>query len=366
MENKGFVEEFALFVSLSVSMIGVGLFYAPSILAKYVGQNGWISILITGIQVFVIIYLIYKVMVINEFKDLTVILNDSYGRVIGKIISLMYSILTLIVLTLSLRSFSEIITMYLLKNTPTEAIIATFIFIGMYLSRGGLANVVHFNEVVFWIMFIPIAIMLLLTIPAADFTNLLPIGGYDIKNYFLSSFEMLFLFNGFSMAFILIPYVKKQKRIKSVIFKSSIFTTVFYIVIVVLVSATLSPKQAADSIFPTITMLQSIISGSGILEKWDSLVMSLWVIFYFTSFANIYYFISIIIKDVFNIEDVRTSSMIYVPFVYIIAILPENIIEVRNLRFNYLRMSFIALLLIIILLTLIISIFKKRRVVNEK
>ncbi|MEG2018096.1 MAG: GerAB/ArcD/ProY family transporter [Clostridium sp.] len=367
MEKKGFIEEFALFVSLSVSMIGVGIFYAPSMVAKYVGPSGWISALITGVEILIILYLIYKVISLNKFKDLTSILTSNYGRLIGKIVAVIYSILTLIVLALSLRTFSEVITMYLLRNTPTEVIIATFIFIGMYLSRGGLANVVHFNEIVFWIMFVPIGIMLLLTLPAADFSNLLPIGGYPIKDYFLSSFEILFLFNGFSMAFILMPYVKRRKKIKSVIFKSSIFVTIFYIIILILVSATLSSVQTADSIVPTITMLQSISSSSGILEKWDSLIMALWVIFYFTSFANIYYFSSIILKDVFKIEDVRISSMIYVPIVYLAAMIPENIIDVRNLRFNYLRIGFIGVLLIIIGLTLAITLIRgRRRGVNEK
>ncbi len=367
MEKKGFIEEFALFVSLSVSMIGVGIFYAPSIVAKYIGPGGWISALITGVEIFIILLCIYKVIKLNKFKDITFILTGTYGRFLGKIISLIYSLLILIVLSLSLRTFSEVITMYLLRNTPTEVIIITFIFTGMYLSRGGLANVVHFNEIVFWLMFVPIGIMLLLTLPAADFSNLLPIGGYPVKDYIMSSFEILFLFNGFSMAFILIPYVKKRKAIKSIMFTSSIFVTVFYIIIFILVSATLSYVQTADSIFPTITMLQSISSNSGILEKWDSLVMALWVIFYFTSFANIYYFASSILKDVFSLEDIRTSSMIYVPIVYLAAMLPENIINVRNTKYNYLRVGFIAIILIIIGGTLVISLVKnRRRSVSEK
>ena len=112
-------------------------------------------------------------------------------------------------------------------------------------------------------------------------------------------------------------------------------------------------------------MLQSISSNSGILEKWDSLIMALWVIFYFTSFANIYYFASVILKDVFSIEDVRTSSMIYVPIVYLAAMLPENIIDVRNLKFKYIRVGFIAIFIVIIGLTLVISFIKNRRSINE-
>lgn len=55
MKNKGFIEEFALFASLSVSMIGVGVFYAPAIVAKYVGADSWISAIIAGIAICIIL-----------------------------------------------------------------------------------------------------------------------------------------------------------------------------------------------------------------------------------------------------------------------------------------------------------------------
>lgn len=366
MKNKGFIEEFALFASLSVSMIGVGVFYAPAIVAKYVGADSWISAIIAGIAICLILFCIYEIVKLNKYKDITPILKVTYGGVLGTIISLIYSLVIIIVLSFSLRVFSEVITMYLLVNTPTEVIIITFIFTGMYLSRGGLANVVHFNEIAFWVMFLPLAIILLLTLPEANFKNLLPIGASPIENYFISSFEMLFLFNGFSIAFILIPYVREKGKIGSILRRSSIFVGVFYVIIFILVSATLSSVQTAESIFPTITMLQSISSRSGFLEKWDGLVMALWVIFYFTSFANIYYFASSILKESLNLDDIRTSSMIYVPIVYLASMIPNSIVEVRNLKFGYLRIGFIATIIVVIGITLLLSYIKKRRMQSEE
>ncbi|MEG0308164.1 MAG: GerAB/ArcD/ProY family transporter [Clostridium sp.] len=367
MDKKGFIERFALFASLSVSMIGVGIFYIPAIVSNYVGADSWIAAIITGVVIWIILLLIHKLIKMNKYKDITFILTDIYGGGLGRVISFMYSVVIIVILSLSLRVFCEVVTMYLLVNTPTEVIIITFIFMGMYLSRGGLANVVHFNEIAFWIMFIPLTIILILTLPEADFKNLLPIGTAPIQNYFLASFEMLFVFNGFSMAFILIPYVKERNKVSKTLKISSIFVGVFYCITFILVSATLSKAQAVDSIFPTITMLQSISSRSGILEKWDSLVMALWVIFYFTSFANIYYFGSSIIKDVFKIEDIRTASMLYIPLVYLATMFPENILEVRNFRFAYLRIGFIGGIIVVIGITLVIScIRRKRRVRSEE
>lgn len=367
MYKKGFIEQFGLFASLSVSMIGSGVFYAPAIISKYVGQNSWIVSIASAVIVFFIFWAIVKLFRINSYKTITDILKGTYGSIIGSLLALLYSILIIIISALFLRNFSEVISMYLLPNTPREVVLITLIFIAMYLSRGGLANVVHFNEIIFWIMFIPIGIILLLVLPEADFSNLLPIGGYGVINYARGSFEMLFLLSGFSIVFTLVPYVREKKRTTGVLLKNSIFTGVFYTAILILVCATLSSAQVKESIFPTITMLESVSSRSGILEKWDSLIMALWVIFFFTSFANMYYFSSVTLKDVLHIKNIRTASAVYVPLVYLAAIIPENIIEIRNVKYGYLRTGSIAVIVVIIGVTLVLSILKRgRRHGNEK
>lgn len=366
MRKDGFIENFGLFASLVVSMIGGGIFYDPAIMSNYVGQNGWIVAIAGGIILYLIILLIKKLNDLNGYKMLTSIFNNNYGIFLGKVLSLSYSIAVIIVLAISLRLFGEVISIYLLSNTPIQVILITMIFMGAYLSRGGLANVVHFNEIVFWIMFIPIGIILILTLPEADFSNILPVfSGYSLKNYVAAIFEMIFMLNGFTMAFTLIPYARHKGNINKIAARASIFITIFYAIIFIMVCAVLSTNQVSDSIFPTITMLQSINSRNAILEKWDTLIMSLWVIFYFTSFANLYYFASITLKKVIGIHDIRTSSMIYVPVVYIAAIMPRNVINIINLRFSTLRIIYVCTIVGVTAVTLGIS-FLRRRSINEK
>jgi spore germination protein len=366
MKDKNFIQDFGFFASLVVSMIGVGVFYSPSLVAKYVGADGWLVAIITGIIVFFIMFLMNQLMKINTYDDIVIILKNIYGGVLGRVISIVYAVMMILALSISLRVFSEFVTMFLLNNTPTEVILVTLIFLGMYLSRGGLVNIVHFNELAFWMIFIPAVIAFLLTLPVADFTNLLPVFTAAPKSYMSGSFELIFLLNGFSMAFILIPYVKKKERITKLLRHSSIFIAAFYGITFILVAATLSVGQVKDTIFPTITMIQSITSKSGFLERWDVLIMAIWVIFYFTAFANTYYFSSYIVKHVFNIEDIKIASIIFVPVVYVAALFPESVVDVRNLKMGFIRMGFIGTLVVVIGVTFLISYIKRRRGVKHE
>jgi len=58
--------------------------------------------------------------------------------------------------------------------------------------------------------------------------------------------------------------------------------------------------------------------------------------------------------------------MIYVPIVYLAAMIPKSIIEVRNLKYRYLRIGFIATIIIVIGITLLLSYIKKRRIQSEE
>lgn len=361
MKDKSFIREFGFFASLVVSMLGIGVFYSPTVVAKYVNAGGWIVAIITGIIIFFIMYVIYSLMKSNDYDDLVIILKNIYGGVLGRVISLVYSIMMIIALAISLRVFSEVITMFLLPNTPTEVILVTLIFIGMYLTRGGLVNVVHFNEIAFWIMIIPMIASFLLTLSITDFTNLLPVFTASPKRYMQGTFELLFLMNGFSMAFILIPYVKEKEKVPKILRRSSTFLAVFYGITFILVGAALSVGQVRNNIFPTITMLQSVTSRSGFLERWDSLIMAIWVIFYFTAFANTYYFSSYIVKHVFNIKDIKIASIIFIPIVYIAALFPDSVVDVRNINLGFVRIGFISTLFVVIGLTFFISYIKRRR-----
>lgn len=366
MKNNDFIREHGLFTSLIVSMIGIGVFYGPSSLAKIVGRDGWISALIMGGVLFLLLYMINHLMKLNDYKDIVTILNNTYGRILGNIISLVYAIVMIYILSISLRTFADVINMYLLQKTPRGFIIVIMIFIGVYLVRGGLTNIVHFNEITFWIMVIPTIFILLLNIPNSNFTMLLPMLRERPISYVKGVLDILFLVNGFCIAFVLLPHVKRKESITKIFRSSSIFIALFYAITFIFVISTLSAEQTAERVFPTITMLKSINTRSGVLERWDGLVMALWILFYFTNFCNTYYFSSYIVKKVLNLEHIRISSILFIPVIYIAALYPENMIEIRSGDISMSKMIFIISIIVVIIISYLISLLKKKRSIENE
>ena len=191
------------------------------------------------------------------------------------------------------------------------------ILVGSYLIRGEIDTLVKFNEISFWIMFIPIILILLCTLNRTDFTNIFPIFNNNPYDYIKAIRTSIFTFGGIQIIYLILPFIKNKKEISKTAFKSIVFVTLFYVIIVIFTLAVFSKSQTKILLWPTITMIKSISIPGAFIERWEGVVMALWVIFYFTTFVNGYYLSADIVKDMFNLDDIKLSSVLIVPFIYL-------------------------------------------------
>lgn len=332
MNDKDFVTPFGLFSTIVVAVVGVGIFSYPRELSTIVGNDGWIVSIISGIISYLLLYIAYRALKANNYEKLYSILRKKFGLILGAILALLFIAYNLFSIGMGMRIFIEVIKMYLLQKTPTEFLIIITILVGSYLLRGEVDTLIKFNEISFWIMFIPIIFVLLFTLNRTDFTNILPLFSNGPIEYIKALGSTMFSFGGFTIAYLVIPFMKDKRKIRKTAVKSIIFITVFYAIIVVFTIAVFSKEQTKILLWPTITMIKSISIPGAFIERWEGVVMALWIIFYFTTFVNSYYLSADIIKDMFNLTDIKLSSILIVPFIYLIALYPENIAELYDMN----------------------------------
>jgi len=363
LKDKKIIGDFGLFTTIVVGMVGIGIFSCPKEVIDKVGSDAWIVTLMGGIVIFLLLYLIYMVVKKNDFQEFSNILQINFGKLLGGIFAIAFAIYSIFIVSLGMREFVEVIRLFLLRQTPSEFILITTILTGTYLVRGEIGDLVKFNEISFWIMFIPVFVVFILIAVNADFTNMLPILNNEPANYFKASRYILFCFGGIEIAYLILPYVKNKKNSLRVLRKSIMFVSFFYIVVMILVLAVFSKTQSKILLWPTISMIRSLYIPGTFIERWEGIVMALWILFYFTTFVNTYFFSSEIIKNVFKLKDIKLSSLLIMPFIYVIALYPENIAEIYTLQFKTTPVILMAIFLFIILpiLILLIGEVKKRK-----
>jgi spore germination protein (amino acid permease) len=363
IKDKKIIGDFGLFTTVVVSIVGIGIFSSPREIIDKVGSDAWIVILIGGSIIFLLLWLIYMVMKKNDFQDFTNILQNNFGKVIGGTFAIVFAVYSIFIVSLGMREFVEVIKLFLLRKTPSEFILMITILSGAYLVRGEIGDLVKFNEVSFWVMFIPVFAVFILVAINADFTNLLPILNNKPSDYFSASKFALYSFGGFEIAYLILPYVKNKKNSSHVLRKSIMFVSGFYIIVMILVLAVFSKAQSRILLWPTISMIRSLYIPGTFIERWEGIVMALWIFFYFTTFVNSYFFSSEIVKTVFKLKDIKLSSFLIMPFIFIVALYPENIAEIYSLQFKNTPVLLTALFVFVILpiLVLLMGKYKGRK-----
>ncbi|WP_164509031.1 GerAB/ArcD/ProY family transporter [Clostridium rectalis] len=355
MDDKNFISSYALFATIIVTTVGVNVFSYPRELTEVVNGDGWIVIILATILAFIFMSLIYQTMKNNKYIHFYDLIEKNTGRFIGKLIGLSFIIYSIIVISVGLRVFTEEIKVYLLQRTPTEFIFIFTILTGVYLVRGEIDTLIKFNEVAFWLMFIPVFLVLLFSIYDSDFSNILPLLNNKPMNYIHGITMSMYRYSGFPILFLILPFVKEKKKINKVILKSLIFIGLFYVITFILVIGMFGKEQTKILLWPVITLIRTIDIPGTFVERWEGIIMAIWVIFYYTTFTNLFYFAADMLKKMCKFNDVKLSVPIIVPFIYLIALYPQNVVQVAQISSKYVPMlgviNFVILPIILLIIT---------------
>lgn len=365
MNKKNILSQYDLFVTIVVTVVGSAAFTYPRKLSEVIGSEGWIVIILSALMLLPFLYIIYKAIKVNGYRRLVEMLQRNFGKFLGNAIALYIVLTGIFIMAIEMRTFAEVIKMYLLNRTPTEFIILVMFLVGGFLVRGEIESVIKFNEIAFWLMFVPVLIGIPFVLKGSDFSNILPIFVHEPLEYIKATRVSIFNFLGFGILYMIIPMVKNKKSIVRVTFKSLAFISVFYIIITLSALFVFSKEYNSQLLWPTISMFSTVDMPGNFIERWEGIVMAFWIIFYFTTYINIYYFSSEIIRDVFRLEDVKVSLVLITPIIYILSLYPENIAEVYSIQDRFIPYTDPIVIGILPIALLITGLIKARRVKDE-
>lgn len=361
MKDDFKIGDYGIFCTMIVSIIGINIFSYPRIVSNLVETEGWIVTILASLIIIFLLNLVYKTVELNRFKSFSEMVKDNFGVFFGKIVLLFFSIYNIVFTAYALRIFVEVVKMHLLERTPSEVIILLLIIVSVFLVREGLDSVIKFNEIIFFIVFIPLTITLLLTLTNADLTNVLPVFNNPPKAYMKGTFKILFYFLGANISYMIVPYAKNRVSVKKTLVMSQIFVAIAYIVVTVISLGVFGKTQVQSLIWPTIASIRTIEIQGSFIERWEGVVMVFWVVFFFTNFVNMYLFSSQLTNELLNLKDVKLTTAILAPIFYIISLSSENIAQIYEItEKNIYIISGIIMLLFPIIMYLLTK-YRKRR-----
>lgn len=235
--------------------LGLIFFMFPSNIIESTEQGHWLPIVIGIIVHFVFLYVYMKGL--SYFPEQNLI--NIYDR-IGKgtvLIFLVPVLLYFIIITLiTVRAYSEIITLVFLSYTPLWAVILLFLLASAYVARSGIETVVR-TGILLAILFLPLFLFVLfLTFQNVDWRYVVPItvdfSFFTKKSYYESFFVFTggFLFLGFVQ-----PHFTFERKY---IFYAALLLIPFFLFSVYIPVLTFGQATASTIFLPFVVIADSV------------------------------------------------------------------------------------------------------------
>ncbi|PFH83111.1 GerAB/ArcD/ProY family transporter [Bacillus sp. AFS088145] len=352
-------------VMLIVNFIfGAGVLILPrSVTDKVKTPDGWISVIISGLIITLLAFLL--VMLCKQYP------NETYfqfiQKIIGKWLGISLSIIIIIyyicLSALEVRVMAETTRLFLLQGTPTWAILIPFLWIGLYLVLGGINPMARILEIIFPITVLFFLLVIFLGIGIIEIDNLRPVLGNGIKPVLNGLKTTSLSFSGFEVILFIFVFMKDKTKISKTILFGIGIPYVFYTITVVAVVGAFSVDGVLLQTWPVLTYIRSYDIQGLIVERFDSLLLVIWIMQIFATFIIAYYICSLGMAQIFNKKSLNPFLFGTLPLIYIIAMIPKDINQTLKMA-DTIGNSVFYLFGIVPLLLLLISIVRKK--LNEK
>ena len=309
------------------TVIGVGVLTLPNTLGAILGKDGWMAIIIGGLLSFPLLTIINGIFKKNPGKDYFEIGKSTLGNIIFTICLIIFLAYLIIFLAFVTRNLGELIKAFLLPTTPVELIIFLFILSTSYIASYEIDVIARAGYFIYPVIIGFAVLVIIVSLPTADFTNVLPVFQSDLKSIVNGVKETFFTFTGFEMILFVIPYVEeKEKTLKSSILAMGIVTLINFALFIMTLTQ-FSIEEIKRHTYPVLMLAKLIDLPGYFLQNLDGVFMAIWVLAVFGSMAPAYFGAGKILCKIFKTKSHKYFIWMLIPLIFWTSLIPRNFEE---------------------------------------
>lgn len=315
------ISPFLVFYMITSMQIGIGVLGYQRIISQYAKNDAWISVLVTGACIHIIIWMIYK---IAETVDGDLVTAHIYvaGNFVGKFLSSLFIIYFFVYALTVLRSYLEVIQVWMFPTMSIFWFSLAYMLLCMYIIYGGFRTVVG---IAFFGIVLPSYLFLVFgfNLKFADFQHLLPIWNNSLKEILLGSYHMSLTFIGFEIILFFYPFIKNPQKSKKWAHLAVLTTTLIYTGLMMITISYFSEDQLKKSIWATLTMWK--IVEMPFVERFEYIGIATWSLVILPNICISLWVASRLMRRIFNLR--QKNGIIIVAIAVLIVI---NFINTRE------------------------------------
>lgn len=318
-----------LFAILISGILGHGLVSFARTTVLVAAHDAWVSIILAGLVALLGVNVILFLM--KNFSNQTFIEISEMvlGKYLGKIPGIMLFTYYIILASMSLRVMADLVSSWLLPETPIEIIMLSVLGILYYLTRNGIKVLGRFNEVILWILIPVIPLILVPFFQHSKMINVLPLMDGGLMRVLEAALPSMYAFLGFESLLILYPFVRKDASHMEVV-----KTVNFAVIIVILfktfvVFSNIATFGAIEMEFLLYPMLEYFkLTVFPVIERVEFLLIFYWLFVFFGAIALNFSMTNLSIEQTLKIQGYKNTGLFLVIPLYYLTRVPQNAAEV--------------------------------------
>lgn len=344
-------------------MVGTGVLGLARSVATISQQDAWISVLINGIGISLVMGIIISV--ISKFPNCTFFQYTSFllSKPLAYGTAFLYGIYSVITTALVVRYLSEMVGTWYLPRTPM--IVVSFLTVStlVYLTKDGLTLVGRFNEIVVFSI-VPFIFLVFPSLSEATLLNLKPVGGAGIVNIVKGVIPSFYAFGGYESILFIYPFIanKTKNNLKYSVL-SVMFVTILYTTIVASQIALFGHQEITDILYSFINYLD--VLDFPIIERIEIFFTFFWTFAVLGTLTIQYIAGCIAFQGITKSKKVNVFVYLFAPIIFFLSLFPKNSAQVVTFS-DIVGKASIGFGIVLPILLLLMYMIKRKVVNHEK
>ena len=361
MQKKNKISNEQIKALVVTTIIGVGILSLPSDVAMILNSGGWLAIVIGGIVLVPFFIMLDKLFKMYPEKSFFQIGREVMNPIILNLFLIIFLAYTIVLLSYTNRVFAEVIKAYLLETTPIEIIILTMLLAISYIARSQIEAVARMAVMIYPIIIGFIIFLILVNLPNTDFTNIYPLLDMDYKLIPWGVASVFFSYIGYEIIILAFNFSEDNSKSLKYSLRGLFIVIGVYLIVYFITLSQYGIHQLKREIWPTIAIVKEVDLPGYFVENLDGIVMAIWVMVVYGTMGPIFHSGGVILSNIFKTDIHEIFILPLIPIIYIIALLPENLVEVNEVLGRILDYFALAAIIVIPTIIFILAIIKKRR-----
>lgn len=276
ISGKYMISPYFIIFPIYVSVVGAGIMTYQRKLMEHAGYNAWISVLLTGMSMHLILWMMYTLLSSYDGQELMTLNRSLFGLLLGNIVNSAVALYFVFGAFLKLKAYIEIVQIWffpVMNILPLSIVIALLIY---YAVSGGFRSVIGISVWATAFSFVSLFPEVILSLPFLHPLNLLPLMNHSATDILLSSKSVVLEFLGVETLLIFYPFIKTPAKSQKWAHLIMILITFLYLSFLLLAYMFFSEGQMRHSVWPTLELIS--IFEVPLLQRLEYFFVSLWLI----------------------------------------------------------------------------------------